>query len=176
MPPKSAAAPRRSIGGFTGTVGKVVTRDVARNALSKESALDCEIDGMRQRDAQVLKLTNVNFGGWEEEKEIRVKNAFNRIIEHEWYDKLEGNLKAVELVHINAVREHYAMRRDKVKTPALLGGKKSNSMTALQWADNVNSIHDLKPSTNLRDHFMDMVKKQSAHRRKGQVAPNDVPH
>ncbi len=139
---------------------------------SRHRAIDRDIRGLEQNDASVLKLANVNLEGWEQEKEQRVKGAFERIVHHGWYDKLESNLKAMELVHVNAVREHFAMRRDKIMTPSLTGGRHSNTLTALEWADNVNSIHNLKATTNLRDNFMLFVSKKSEQqKRQQQVLP-----
>ena len=70
-----------------------------------------------QADHNATTIASVNLGQWEVEKEKRVHAAFDRIIEKEWYDKYEANLKASERNHINAVREHFSMRRDKIKTP-----------------------------------------------------------
>lgn len=115
-----------------------------------------------------MKLATVRLEGWERQKEVRVRNAFDRIVDHGWYDKSEANLKAIELGHINAVREHYAMRRDKVKTPTLLGGIKTNTWHPLEWADNVNAVDDLSRTTNLETCFMTLLKrkaKQSAKKR-----------
>jgi hypothetical protein len=167
MPPKSNRPLSR--GGFTGIPSTVIKNDSAiPEDIRHSRAMDRDLRGMQEADACVMKLANVNLEGWEQEKEVRVKGAFERILHHGWYDKLESNLKAMELIHVNAVREHYAMRRDKIQTPSLIGGKRSNTLTALEWADNVNSISDLKATTNLRDNFMQFVTKKSEQRKRQQ--------
>ena len=169
MPPKNATTRPLSRGGFTGIASTVIKQDSAvPDDVRRARAIERDLRGLQEADASILKLANVNLEGWELEKEVRVKGAFERILHHGWYDKLESNLKAVELVHVNAVREHFAMRRDKIKTPSLEGGKRSNTMTALEWVDNVNSLHDLKTTTNLRDNFMEFVSRKSEQRKRSQ--------
>jgi hypothetical protein len=148
----------------------------------KERALQRDFRGAQLADREIVKLASVSMEGWEREKELRVRNAFDRIVEHGWYDRAESTLKAVELGHINSVREHYAMRRDKIKTPALLphnhraaaaSGQRrppveNNTISALEWADNVNALDELSRETHLENHFMGLMERKVAARRRQQ--------
>jgi hypothetical protein len=169
MPPKANRTVSR--GGFTGLPSQVVTNEpttAAEETRRNRAVVERDLRGLQESEAAILKLANVNLEGWEGEKEVRVKTAFDRILHHGWYDKLESNLKAMELIHVNAVREHFAMRRDRIQTPSLIAGKRTNTMEALEWADNVNSINDLKATTNLRDNFMQFVSKKAEQRKRHQ--------
>jgi hypothetical protein len=153
----------------------------------KERALQRDFRAAQLADREIVKLASVSMEGWEREKELRVRNAFDRIVEHGWYDRAESTLKAVELGHINSVREHYAMRRDKIKTPALLQHNhrgaaaaprngsglrrppvENNTISALEWADNVNALDELSRETHLENHFMGLMERKVAARRRQQ--------
>lgn len=186
-------SPPLSKGGFAGMTGRVVLAgSTVSPALREERALQRDHRAAELADRDIVKLAGVRMEGWEREKEVRVRNAFERIVEHGWYDKSEVSLKAIELGHINAVREHYAMRRDKIKTPALFPtsvaaplsramrldpesqpgpattGTKQNTWNALEWADNVNAVDELSKPTNVQQHFAYLIEVQSAKRKKKQ--------
>eukprot|EP00744_Colponema_vietnamica_P022270 GILI01031972.1.p1 GENE.GILI01031972.1~~GILI01031972.1.p1 ORF type:complete len:244 (-),score=39.67 GILI01031972.1:71-802(-) len=139
-----------SIGGFS------LKKDAA--AERREAALHkLELRNRAQSDRQhtlqmradqnVMKIASVNMSQWEIEKEKRVKVAFDRIIEKDWYDKYELNLKASEQNHINAVREHFSMRRDKIKTPAI-----SADWGFAGIGSHVSSANTSHPNTNYSTH------------------------
>jgi hypothetical protein len=157
-----SSSPPFSRGGYSGAIHNVLrTQSRFTTKEREELAEERALLAIERANQDVVKLASVRMDGWEKEKEVRVRNAFDRIIQKGWYDKSEHTLKAAELGHINAVREHYAMRRDKIKTPSFLPTKRSNAMTALEWADNVNAVDDLSESTNLRDHFAEMLQRRS---------------
>lgn len=188
----SHQAPPFSKGGFSGMASNVVTQNsTVSEAERKERALQRDFRAAQLADRDIVKLASISMEGWEREKEHRVRNAFDRIVEHGWYDRAESTLKAVELGHVNAVREHYAMRRDKIKTPALMqqqltrrappqqqlrkGGNAAgvrdvehNTISALEWADNVNALDELSRTTHLENHFMGLMERKAAARRKQQ--------
>ena len=72
------------------------------------------------------------------------------------------------------MREHYAMRRDKIKTPDAQCRKGSNTMPALQWAENMEAINDLKPGTCVREHFTDLLRKKASARRRERTAARNL--
>lgn len=186
-----------SKGGFFGSTGKIL------HAVSSREKEEQRRDRLAERDARaaaladrdIVALASVRLEGWEQEKEIRVRNAFARIVDREWYDKSEQTLKAVELGHINAVREHYAMKRDKIMTPSLAAlhpsnarqglpargssgkaavGRASemNTWNALEWADNVNAVDDLRAQdVNLQDHFLDLMRRKAAAKKLAEARP-----
>ena len=171
-----------SKGGFAGLssgtkIDYVAAEEIRRQREEAKRERAAKLDLVK--DEKILKLATVSMNQWEIEKEKRVKVAFDRIIEHEWFDKFEGNLKVGEQRHINAVREHFAMRRDKIKTPdsaaqtgVVASSKKTNVMTAFEWADNIHAMDQLgmEGSVNLQKRFLKMAAKRSeAHyRREGE--------
>jgi hypothetical protein len=122
-----------------------------------------------RNDETNARIVSVPLAGWEQQKAKRVEEAFHRIVEKEWFDKFEGNLKPVEQIHINAVREHFAMRRDKIKTPDL-SRKGSNAIGREEWARNVEAIDSLSRDTNVGTFFRGLAGKQRANRMKQQAA------
>ena len=90
--------PSISIGGFKGLPSKVVTKDrtkpQSRQLEHQRGGAERHPQYSRKVEEAVVKLASVPFEGWDKEKEGRVKVAFDRILEHEWYDKYEGNLRA----------------------------------------------------------------------------------
>jgi hypothetical protein len=71
-------------------------------------------------DPLAVRLAEVPYDGWQAEKERRVRAAYERVVENEWIDPwAEAALGPLERIHMNAVREHFAMRRDRLKTPCL---------------------------------------------------------
>ena len=167
--PLHAAPPPFSKGGFSGTQSNVITLGSTVSARERKARADQrDFRAATLADKNLVKLASVRLEGWEREKEVRVRNAFDRIVDHGWYDNAESTLKVMELGHINAVREHYAMRRDKIKTPALISGPKTNSCHALEWVDNVNAIDDLSKTTHLQNHFMGLMRQKVAARQRRQ--------
>lgn len=158
------------MGGFSGipTAEKLRPSNYAGvEARARGDAVRAEIHENRpvkHRDEHAVRMATVNLEGWETEKEKRVQKAFNRIVEHEWYDKFEGNLKVVEQIHVNAVREHFAMRRDKLKTPDVKCRKGGNAIGREDWARNVEAINYLAGSTNIGTHFRGLVGQQRKRR------------
>ena len=121
---------------------------------------------MSRDEADIIRLANVPFDGWQKEKEKRCEVAFNRIIEHDWYDKFEGNMSMNEMIHVNAVREHYAMRRDKIKTPAEIPLKGTNTISCLDWAADMEAIEQLNRDTGVSQGFRQMMLKKATARAK----------
>lgn len=116
--------------------------------------------------ADQARLVSVPLKGWEQQKAKRVEEAYHRIVEREWFDKFEANLKQVEQVHINAVREHFAMRRDKIKTPDVRCRRGSNAIGREEWARNVEALNSLTTDTNVGTFFRGLAGKQKAARLK----------
>lgn len=164
-------------GGFSGMASNVIALgSTVSEAERRERTLQRDYQAAKLADQRLVKLATVSMEGWEREKEQRVRQAFDRIVEHGWYDRAESTLKAIELGHVNAVREHYAMRRDKIRTPALLqstgvrqrddAAVERNTISALEWADNVNALDELSRTTNLGDHFMGLMHRKVAAKNK----------
>ena len=167
-PPSAPDAKPISRGGFAGVPeGTISTSHKARE--SHKAYLKTRFDAstpVMHADPQRVRLAEVPFDGWEKEKEGRVKVAFDRIIERDWYDKYEHNLKPVEQVHVNAVREHYAMRRDKLKTPDIRARPGSNTLPPNEWAANMEALDSLKRETNVGTFFRGLVGRKMSSRAK----------
>ena len=133
----------------------ILTGDAAKRAAALQRATEREIHS--RETATQNRHSDIPFEGWEKQKQSLVVRAFDRIIEHEWYDKFENNLKDVERIHINSVREHYAMRRDRVKTPAPLSAKGGNCMNSHDWAANMEALEILNGETNVQTFFRGLV-------------------
>jgi hypothetical protein len=175
MPPKADF----TVGGFRGlpTAERIRPSDFAGQdarrrgdqvRASRESLDDRPVKHLNE---QAVRMAEVPMEGWEREKEKRVHTAFHRIVEREWFDKFEANLKAVEQVHVNAVREHFAMRRDKLKTPDVKCRKGGNAIGREDWARNVEALNQLQPSTNIGTHFRGLVGRQRYQRMHGMPKP-----
>lgn len=179
-PPQSpsAAGPARiSRGGFSGMPGARMTTTrgdaetsaspIAVAARARRAAADefqLHHPGQSRHDVDAAaRVARVPFDGWAKEKEARVRTAFQRIIEKGWYDKHEQSLNAAEQVHVNAVREHYAMRRDKLKTPDWRAAPGGNTWTRLEWAGNMEAIDALAPTTSVQAGFKRMLQRQARH-------------
>lgn len=176
--PKQQRQSTFSKGGFGGlnsraTYDYVTAEEIRRKREEAKQERAAKITAAK--DEKLLKLATVSMNQWEIEKEKRVKVAFDRIIEHEWFDKFEGNLKLAEQRHINAVREHFAMRRDRIKTPdaaaqvgVVASSSKTNVMSAFEWADNIHAMDQLgmEGSFNLQQRFLKMAAKKAAQHQK----------
>ena len=152
-----------SKGGFCGFPSKVLHSLSAQESLRcrSEASVKRQLKFHKQEDRDLITLVSVPTEGWEREKAQRVEVAFQRILQREWWDKFEGNMKLVDQIHINAVREHYALKRDKIKTPALIATRKSNTMNAMDWAANMEAVQRLNGGTGLQQHFLKMARKKS---------------
>mmetsp|Transcript_38 Transcript_38/g.139 ORF Transcript_38/g.139 Transcript_38/m.139 type:complete len:220 (-) Transcript_38:32-691(-) len=161
-----------SMGGFRGMPESARVRPsghagVTARERAEEARARREEQGeipVHRRDEHALRMATVPLEGWEREKEKRVKKAFNRIVEKEWFDQFEGNLKLVEQIHVNAVREHFAMRRDRIKTPDVKCRKGGNTISREDWARNVEALNYLDSSTNVGTFFRGLAGKQRAKR------------
>lgn len=161
-----------SMGGFRGMPESSNVRPNAATGISAREAaamqrqrrIDENEIPVHRKDEHALRMATVPLEGWEREKEKRVKKAFNRIVEKEWFDQFEGNLKLVEQIHINAVREHFAMRRDRLKTPDVKVRKGGNTISREEWARNVEALNYLDHSTNVGTFFKGLAGKQRAQR------------
>lgn len=191
------------IGGYHGLPEKVLTGGEAQRAamtIQRRKREDTRrADELKPSfdEAERIRMASVPFEGWSKEKEVRVKRAVDRILEHDWYDKFENNLKDVEKVHINAVREHFAMRRDRIQTPALmpvgrgcgrvtaaatprsLGPSEErtrkpvpNYMASGEWMANMEALDLLQGGTNVGTFFRGMV---GERRQKRMAAGGAVP-
>lgn len=165
MPPKQE--PKPSVGGFSGLPeSDSVARRKAAQARKDTPHEQRAAAASSRVEEDVMRLANVPFDGWQKEKEKRCEVAFNRILEKDWYDKFEANMSNHELIHVNAVREHYAMRRDKIKTPAAIPFKGSNAITCLEWAAEMEAIEELNRDTGVRNGFRDMLLKKAIKKSK----------
>ena len=116
-------------------------------------------DQITHIDPIAVRCAEVPFHAWAAQKEKRVSEAFGRIIERDWYDKYELTLRPIERAHMNAVREHYAMRRDKIKTPDIQAKPKSNTLTKKEWCESMEAIEVLNKDTSVGSFFQGMVGK-----------------
>ena len=108
-------------------------------------------------DPIAVRCAEAPFGAWAAQKEKRVATAFGRIIERDWYDKQELTMRPVERVHLNAVREHFAMRRDKIQTPDFRARPKSNTLTRQSWAESLEAMEVLNRETHVATFFHGLV-------------------
>ena len=164
-----------SRGGFRGVPESTITaahKSRAAQAAYLKRKLD-ENQPVMHADPQRVRLAQVPFEGWEKEKEARIKVAYDRIVEREWYDKFESNLKPMEQVHINAVREHYAMRRDKIKTPDIRARPGSNTLPPNEWAANMEALDCLKRDTHVSTFFRGLVGRKLSARAKEKSAAKE---
>jgi hypothetical protein len=161
------------MGGFYGIPNTVMAAGDSRKRTSRAPPDGAALYEERSHE---VRMAQVPFDGWEREKEKRVAVAFGRVIEREWADRREQDLKACERVHINAVREHYAMRRDKLKTPDVRARRGGNTLSQEEWAANVEAIDVLQGGTGIQTFFRGMVGKQIKERkmRDGEI-PDDRP-
>lgn len=121
-------------------------------------------DKITHIDPLAVRCAEAPFGAWAAEKERRVATAFSRIVERDWYDKYELALRPIERAHMNAVREHYAMRRDKLRTPDIQARPKSNALTRQAWCESMEAIEVLHKDTNVSSFFQGMVGKHIQQR------------
>jgi len=140
--------------------------EIPKSASQRNYKPQTHPDASRTSRDQDVRVAKVPFEGWQREKENRVKTAFHRILERDWYDKYEQNLSDAELIHINAVREHYAMRRDKAMTPSLNCDKGSNTFTPLEWCSNMEAVEALNRGTDIKAHFRGMIHKRARRRQR----------
>lgn len=163
----------KSYGGFRGLRNADLEPMTVKDRRKKADEQLTE-DKITHIDPLAVRCAEAPFGAWAAEKEKRVSSAFGRIIERDWYDKYELTLRPVERAHMNAVREHYAMRRDKLKTPDIQARPKSNTLTKQAWCESMEAIEVLHKDTNVSSFFQGMVGKHIQKRmRKEEKARQD---
>ncbi len=159
-PPQQQDSPHkldlRNYGGFRGLKSADTEPLTARDRRKKveEHMPEAKITHI---DPLAVRCAEAPFTAWAAEKERRVATAFCRIVERDWYDKYELTLRPVERAHMNAVREHYAMRRDKLLTPDIQARPKSNTLTKQAWCESMEAIEILHKDTHVGSFFQGLV-------------------
>ncbi|KEG10787.1 hypothetical protein DQ04_03291040 [Trypanosoma grayi] len=102
--------------------------------------------------------------GLERERAKRVRVAFDRILDRGWIGVSEQDLTPHEMAHVNAVREHYALRRDLLLTPSCSAGPGSNVIEVGEWVANASALNASSCNTGVQDGFLALVQQRAEER------------
>ncbi|ORC91068.1 uncharacterized protein TM35_000074920 [Trypanosoma theileri] len=94
-------------------------------------------------------------------RRIRVKVVNQQLFKRDCFYDNQRHGSLYDMAHVNAVREHYALRRDLLLTPKWQSDLERNAANEHVWVENRNLMNTPVPETSVDTNFTALVRRRA---------------